>query len=70
MLGTQHVAGTADVEVLHGNVYTTAQVGEVFDGLQAAACLLREAAEGWGKQVAEGLLVAAAYTSAHLVKVA
>lgn len=33
LLGTEQVAGTAYVEVLHGNVYARAEVAEALDGL-------------------------------------
>ena len=70
LLGAQHVAGTADVEVLHGDVYAAAQVAELFDGLQAAARVGGQQVHAGAQQVAEGLAVAAAHAAPQLVQVA
>ena len=42
LFGTQHIARASDIEILHGDVNATAQLGEVLDGLQSSASLLRE----------------------------
>ena len=47
-----------------------AQVGEVLDGLQAPLGFGRQAGQRGCQQVAEGFLVAASHTPAHLVQVA
>ena len=70
LFGSQKVTGTTDVEVLHGNVYSAAQVAIILNGLQASACVCAERCKRRGKQIAESLLVASSHTSAHLVKVA
>ena len=64
LLGPQHIAGPPDIEVLHGDMDTATQLGEVLDRLQPAPCLLRQRGEGRGKEVAEGFPVASSYTSA------
>ena len=60
----QHIAGPPDIEVLHGDMDTATQLGEVLDRLQPAPCLLRQRGEWRGKEVAEGFPVASSYTSA------
>ena len=40
LLGSQHVTGTTDIQVLHGDMDTATQLREVLDGLQTPACLL------------------------------
>ena len=69
LFGPQHVAGSPDVEVLHGDVDAAAQLGEVLDCLQAAACLLRKARQRRGEEVAESFPVAPPDASAQLVQV-
>ena len=51
-------------------MYAAAQIGEVLDGLQSAFCFRCKRGQRWRQQVAEGLLVASAHASAHLVQVA
>ena len=34
LLGPEQVSGAADVEVLHGDMYAAAEVGEALNGLQ------------------------------------
>ena len=70
LLCTEQVSGTADVQVLHGDVDAAAQFAEVLEGLQSAACVRRQGGQWWRKQVAECLSVAASHTSTHLVEVA
>ena len=69
LLGSQQVAGTTDVEVLHGNVYAGTEVGKVLDGLQTPAAVVGKGGKRRGKKVTERLSVATTYTSAHLMKV-
>lgn len=37
LFGTEKVSGTANVEVLHGNVYATSEVAETLDGLKTTS---------------------------------
>ena len=37
LLGAKEITGSAYVEVLHGNLYSAAKVGETLDSLQASA---------------------------------
>ena len=70
LLGTQQIACAADIQVLHGQMKTTPQLGKVLQSLQSAARLGREHTLWRCQQIAERLFVAASYASAHLVKVA
>ena len=70
LLGTQQVARTADVQILHGNVDAAAEVGEVLDGLQTPTGILRQGTQRRGHEVAEGLLVRPPHATAHLMQVA
>ena len=69
LLGTEQIARTADVEVLHGEVEAATQFGEVLQSLQSAACLGGERRLRRCKQIAERLAVGATYATAHLVEV-
>ena len=69
MLGSQHVAGSADVEVLHGNMNAASQFREAFDSLQPAACLLGERTQWRRKEITERLAIASSYAAAKLVQV-
>ena len=64
LLSPQHIAGPPDIEVLHGDMDTATQLGEVLDRLQPAPCLLRQRGEGRGKEVAEGFPIASSHPSA------
>ena len=70
LLGSQQVARTADVQVLHGNLDAGAQVAETLDGLQAAARIGCQRLARRHEQVAEGLAAAAPHAASQLVQVA
>ena len=70
LFGTQQVAGTTDIQVLHGEVETAAQVAEGFQGFQSAACVEGERSLRRSYQIAECLLVATPHSASHLVQVA
>ena len=67
LFGSQEIAGAADVEILHGDVNAAAEVGKTLDGLQAAATVVGQRAEGRCHEIAEGFLAAATHTTTHLV---
>ena len=69
LLRAQQVAGAADVQVLHRDVETAAQVGELLDGLQAAPGVLRDGNERRNHQIAERLPVGAAHAAPQLMQV-
>ncbi len=69
LLGTQQIARTTDVQILHSEVETTAQVREGLQSLQAPACFGRHRTAWRGQQIAEGLAVATAHTATHLMQV-
>ena len=69
LLRPEQIAGTTDVEVLHGEIESAAQFGKSLQGLQTSACLLCQHRAWRCQQIAEGLAVAAPHTSAHLMKV-
>ena len=65
---SEKIAGTAYVEVLHGEVEAASQLGERLESLQTAARLLRKPCLRRREKIAESLLVAAPYPAAHLMK--
>ena len=69
LLGAQEIAGAADVEILHGDVDAAAEIGKALDGLQAAATVVGQGAEGRRHEIAEGFLAAASHATTHLVQV-
>ena len=69
LLGTQQIAGTTDVEVLHGDVDAAAQVGEILQSLQPSAAVRGQGCQRRCEQITESLAVAAPHTATHLVQV-
>ena len=69
LLRTQQIPGTANVEILHGNVDSAAQIREILDGLQSAPTVIGQCAERGRHEIAKSLLTAAAHTTAHLVQI-
>ena len=55
---------------MHSDIDATAKVGEVLERLQPPSCLLREHTQRWCNEVTEGLSIATAHTSSHLMQVA
>ena len=70
LFGAEDIAGTAYVEVAHGDVEAAADGGELLDGTQAALGVVGQGEVGGDEQVAESLAVRASHAAAHLVQVA
>lgn len=69
LLRSEQIACTADVKILHGNVYTRPQVREVLDSFKSAARLIGQHGKRWSNEVAKSLARPSSHTSAHLVQV-
>ena len=68
LLGTQHIAGAADLQVAHGDLETRAKLSKLADGGQP---LLRHFAEGLAPAIGKigvGVTAASAHTAADLVQ--
>ena len=70
LLGSKQVAGSADVQVLHCDVESAAQIGEFFYSAEAPARIFRNRCQWRHNQIAESLAVGTPHTTAELVKVA
>ena len=68
LVRTQNVASTTDIQVAHGNLQTTANVGEVLDGLQTLAGLLIQVFERTHQHVTESLLIVAPHPAPQLMQ--
>ena len=67
LLGAEQVTRTANIEVLHRDVESRAQIRELLDGAQSASRIVGQQLVGRREQVAVGLLVGAPHATAHLV---
>ena len=66
----QEVAGTADLEVAHGELVSAAEVGELLERLEAGHGFLRDLAAGGDDEERLREHAAAAHAAAHLVELA
>ena len=62
LFGPQKITGTADIQILHGNVEAAAQVREFFNGPQAPAGIVRNGNKRRHNEIAESLLIRPAHT--------
>ena len=70
LLGSQQVAGSANVKVLHGYVHAATELAEALDGLKTSAGIGWQRLPWWREHIAERLSLASSHASAHLVQVA
>src|SRR5690606_32786071 len=66
----QKVPGAPDFKVFHGDVEPTAQLGELFQGLDALSGIGGHRLVGGGDEITEGLFIAPSHPAPHLVQVA
>ncbi len=68
LFSSEHVACAAELEVEGGDLESCAEVGELLEGGEAAACDLGELGVWGDEQVGVGAAVGAAYAAAELVE--
>ena len=70
LLRTKQVSRSADIQILHCNVESASEVGELLYCLEPAPGIVRKGGERRHDQVAECLLVRPSYTASELMQVA